>query len=217
VSPQSTFKVPHALAALDSGAITGIDQVLKYDGHEVDYDAWRRDHTLATAMRFSVVWYFQEIAKKLGAAREREYLDRFNYGNRDVSSGLTTFWLGGSLAISPEEELRFVGDLFADRLPVDARAMRSVREILVQPSGVIVNAAGEHPFGRPWPAGVVVSAKTGAGPTGDGHIVRWLIGHVCRGSRSWTFVSNVVGGEKTPALAAIDQAAQALVEEHVLR
>src|SRR5262249_22308988 len=144
-------------------------------------------------------------------------LDRFNYGNRDVSSGLTTFWLGGSLAISPEEELRFVGDLFADRLPVSTRAMRNVREILVQPDGVILNAAGEHPFARPWPAGVVVSAKSGAGPTGDGHIVRWLVGHVSRGARSWTFVSNVVGGANTPALAAIDQAAQALVEEHVLR
>jgi beta-lactamase class D len=95
--------------------------------------------------------------------------------------------------------------------------MRSVREILVQPAGVIVNAAGEHPFASPWPAGTIVSAKTGAGSTGDGHIVRWLVGHVQRGSRSWTFVSNVVGGADTPANAAIDQAAQALVEEHVLR
>ena len=36
---------------------------------------WRQDHTLATAMRDSVVWYFQEIAKRLGPEREREYFD----------------------------------------------------------------------------------------------------------------------------------------------
>ena len=46
-------------------------------------------------MRFSVVWWFQHVAEKLGATREREYLRRLGYGNADPSSGLTTFWLGG--------------------------------------------------------------------------------------------------------------------------
>src|SRR4051812_25547112 len=101
VSPQSTFKIPHALAAIDAGVLADENAVIKYDGHAVEYDAWRRDHSLATAIRYSVVWFFQEIAKKLGAERERKYLDAFDYGNHDASSGLTTFRLGGSLAISP--------------------------------------------------------------------------------------------------------------------
>ncbi|HEX7136345.1 MAG TPA: penicillin-binding transpeptidase domain-containing protein, partial [Vicinamibacterales bacterium] len=98
VSPQSTFKIPHALAALDAGVVSGVDEKMAYDGRPVDQPLWRQDHTLATAMQYSVVWYFQEIAKRLGPAREREYLSRFDYGNRDSSSGLTSFWLGGSLA-----------------------------------------------------------------------------------------------------------------------
>src|SRR5262245_15594429 len=56
VSPQSTFKIPHALAALDAGVIKNVDETIKYDGRQADFDAWKRNHTLATAMRFSVVW-----------------------------------------------------------------------------------------------------------------------------------------------------------------
>jgi beta-lactamase class D len=219
VSPQSTFKIPHALAALDSGVIPDVETPLAYDGRPLDVPLWRRDHTLATAMRYSVVWYFQEIAKKLGADREREYLERFDYGNRDAASGLTSFWLGGSLTISPDEQLRFLQDFFGfgQKLAVSPRALDEVQRILVQPTGHITNATGEHPFGSHWPPGMVLSAKTGSGSTGDGRAVRWLVGRVQQGGHSWIFVSNVVGSTGLAADAAIEQAARALSEEHILR
>jgi beta-lactamase class D len=216
VAPQSTFKVPHALAALDAGAITESDTIA-YDGHPVDFPSWRRSHTLATAMRYSVVWFFQEIARRLGADRERTYLERFDYGNRDSSSGLTTFWLGRSLAISPIEQQQFLLKLYAGKLPVKTTAVDTVKRILVQPADQVVNALGEHAFAAPWPDDAVVSAKTGSGATGDGRQVRWLIGHVQRGTRSWVFVSNVVGGSDTPANAAVELGARSLIETRVLR
>ncbi len=216
-SPQSTFKIPHALAAIDAGVVAGIDEKIAYDDRPVDQPLWRQDHTLATAMRYSVVWYFQEIAKRLGPEREREYLTRFEYGNRDPSSGLTSFWLGGSLAVSPEEQMRFLLKLFDGHLPASRAAISAVREILRQPAGSIVNATGVHPFGGQWAEGTVLSAKTGSGSSGLGVSVRWLVGHVQRGPRSWIFVSNVVGSDETPALAAAEQAERALQEAHVLR
>ena len=202
MSPQSTFKIPHALAALDAGVIAGADSAFAYDGSPQSFDAWRRDHTLATAMRFSVVWWFQRVADKLGATREQAYLRRFAYGNADPSSGLTTFWLGGSLTISPDEQLQFLLRLFANRLPVSEHAMRTVRTVLVQPKGLVVNAAGEHQFGDAWPPGTVVSAKTGDGHDKSGQLVRWLVGHVSRERRSWVFVSCVIGDEQTAPRAA---------------
>ena len=69
VSPQSTFKIPHALAALDAGVVTGADSRFAYDGSSQPFEAWRRDHTLQSAMRFSVVWWFQRVAEKLGTQR----------------------------------------------------------------------------------------------------------------------------------------------------
>lgn len=217
VSPQSTFKVPHALAALDAGVLKDDADVIRYDGHKVEFDAWRRDHSLATAMRYSVVWFFQEIARRLGADRERRYLEAFDYGNRDSSSGLTTFWLGGSLAITPEEQLAFLRKLYSNQLRVAPKAADAVRRILVQPKGVVVNATGEHPFAQPWPADAVVSAKSGAGPTADRRAVRWLIGRVARGAREWLFVSNVIGDGDLPPMAAVEQAERALIESAVLR
>jgi beta-lactamase class D len=217
VSPQSTFKIPHALAALDADVISDASAEWQYDGRAVDFLLWRRDHSLASAMRYSVLWFFQDIATELGERREREYLDRFQYGNRDVSGGLTTFWLGQSLAISPEEQVTFLQNLYAGRLNVTRAATNIVRQILIQPRGKVTNARGEHAFATPWPSGAIVSAKTGSGPTGDGSTVRWLVGRVERGSRSWTFASNVVGGSDVPPLAAIEQAERALMAEHVLR
>jgi beta-lactamase class D len=217
VAPQSTFKVPHALAAIDAGVITDAAALFKYDGRAVDFDAWRRDHSLATAMRDSVLWFFQDIAARLGERREREYLDRFEYGNRDASGGLTTFWLGRSLTISPDEQVDFLRKLYESRLKVSRGATTIVRQILIQPPGQITNARGAHPFAAPWPAGTVVSAKTGSGPSGDGGAVRWLIGRVERGARSWIFASNVVGDADLPAQAAIELAERALVAERVLR
>jgi beta-lactamase class D len=215
--PASTFKVPHALAALDAGVVAGADELMAYDGAPTSIPAWRRDHTLRSAMRNSVVWYFQRLAERLGMTREREYLKKFDYGNADPSSGLTTFWLGGSLQITPEEQLRFLRRLYGGELPVKPKALQTVKELLVQPTGAVVNANGEFPFAAPWPAGTVVSAKTGSGTDRSGASVRWLVGHVTRGGRSWLFVSCVAGGDGTPALAAVDLAASSLQQFGVLR
>jgi beta-lactamase class D len=130
---------------------------------------------------------------------------------------LTTFWLGGSLAISAEEQLAFLRKLYANQLSIAPDAVAAVRRILIQPKGAIVNAAGEHPFAQPWPADAVVSAKTGAGPTGDRRAVRWLVGHVGRGPREWLFVSNVISDDDPPPLVAVEQAERALVDARVLR
>ncbi|HEY0714987.1 MAG TPA: penicillin-binding transpeptidase domain-containing protein [Polyangia bacterium] len=215
VPPMSTFKVPHALAALDAGVLGGPAEVIRYDGAPANFESFRRDHTLATAMRFSVLWYFQRVAERLGADREKAYLQKFEYGNQDSSNHLTSFWLYESLRISPDEQQTFLRKLYQSALPVSPAAQGIVRDILIQPWERVVNAAGEHPFAVPWPKGTVVGAKTGSGQWKGRPDVRWLVGHVARGPRSWVFVSNVVG-EGLPPLAAVELAAKALKEESVL-
>ena len=214
--PASTFKIPHAIAALESGVVKDRNEVIPYDGTPRDYEAWRRDHTLASAMRYSVLPYFQEIAKRLGMSGEDFYLRRLRYGNADPSSGLTTFWLGGSLRISPIEQMTFLRRLYYGELPVADRSMQIVRDILVQPANVVVNATGEHPFDAPWPAGTVVSAKTGSTSFAGNRAVRWIVGHVRRDRRAWLFVSCVTGADDLDGNAAIDLAARLLRERHVL-
>jgi beta-lactamase class D len=216
VSPQSTFKIPHALAALDAGVVAGPNTLLPYDGSPMPFVSWQRHHTLASAIANSVVWYFERIALMLGPTREREYLRKFDYGNADSGSHLTSFWRGDSLLITPEEQARFLTRLYHNDLPADRAAMKAVREMLVQPQGTVVNAAGVHSFGGTWPPGTVVSAKTGSGDDRSGRQVRWLIGHIARGSRAWIFVTCVTGPDSLPAEAAIELAARSLHDAQVL-
>jgi beta-lactamase class D len=214
LTPASTFKIPHALAALDAGVVSGPQATRSWDGQQRDLAAWNRDHTLASAMRDSVVWYFQAVARELGLERERAYLERLDYGNADPSSGLSGFWLGGSLRVSPEEQLRFLDRFFALDLPVSGEALRTVSELLRQPEGRVVNALGEHTFAAPWPPGTSLEAKTGFARESDGTAVAWLVGRVRRGGRAWVFVS-CVAGRSLPAGAAVEQAARGLAQAGV--
>ena len=215
VTPASTFKVPHALAALDAGMLDP-NEALSYDGSGQWPESARRNHTLASALRNSVVWYFQRVAQRLGSDRETAYLRRLAYGNMDASSGLTTFWIGGSLQVTPEEQGVFWVNLYQDKLPIAKSAVNAVKKMLVQPAGVVVNAAGEQPFGNAWPAHTIVSAKPGSATDRSGRAVRWLVGHVKQGSRSFVFVSCVTGPRGLEPNAAIDLAARSLHETRVL-
>jgi beta-lactamase class D len=216
VTPASTFKVPHALAALDAGVVKGPNELIPYDGTGDWPQSSRRDHTLASALRNSVVWYFQRVAERLGPERERAYLQTLGFGNMDSSSGLTTFWLGGSLLISPEEQQAFWVRLYENSLSISPAAVAAVKQMLVQPTGAVVNAAGEWPFAAPWPAGTRLSAKTGSATDRSGRGVRWLAGHVSRNGRSFVFVSCVVGPQELEPNAAIDLAARSLRTAKVL-
>ena len=213
VTPASTYKIPHALAALDARVVSGAHEVFPYDGAALPFERWKRDHDLASAMRDSVVWYFQRIAERMGIEREREYLKAFEYGNQDASGPLTSFWLGDSLRISPDEQLGFLRKFFEGKLPVRDEVARTVRGILVQPPGRVVNALGEHAFGPTWPEGTTILAKTGSGTDGKRRVL-WLVGRVERGDKGWIFVSTVVGSDDS--FAAVNLAAARLAELGVL-
>src|SRR5690606_25194157 len=91
----------------------------------------REGHTLRTALPASVVWYYQELARRIGAERMQAYLDRFEYGNRDISGGIDRFWLDGGLAISPVEQVRFLERLYRGELGVSEETTALVKELLV--------------------------------------------------------------------------------------
>ena len=54
--PASTFKVVNALVALQNGNVADEFEVLRWDGVKRVIPVRNRDHSLASGMRFSVVW-----------------------------------------------------------------------------------------------------------------------------------------------------------------
>jgi beta-lactamase class D len=134
LSPCSTFKIPNALIGLQTGAVTGPGHHKTWDGTLHSRKINNRDHTLATAIEHSVVWYFQSLARDVGEHAMVDWLQRLDYGNRDISGGIDRFWLGSSLEISARRQLDLVRSLWRSSLPFDQEHQRQVREMLAQDS-----------------------------------------------------------------------------------
>jgi len=72
------------------------DEVIRWDGVPNEIEEWNRDHTLRSAMQYSVVPVFQQIANRIGSERMKQFVDSFDYGNRDIGGApLDKFWLEG--------------------------------------------------------------------------------------------------------------------------
>jgi len=197
--PASTFKVPHALIALDTGVVTD-STVMKWDGTKKDFPAWERDHTLESAIRSSVVWFFQSAARAIGRERELAHLRAFRYGSQTFKGAIDQFWLNGDLTISPREQVAFLERMFSYQLPVERRHVDTVAAAMVMPPGKLSNATGLLPFALAWP-GAVARLKTGNGAVA-GERVSWIVGQIDFRERSYVLASRVRSSTRTLESAA---------------
>jgi beta-lactamase class D len=129
--PASTYKIPHSLIALETGVVKDENQSFKWDGQERQVDAWNRDHTFRSALKYSVVWVYQEIARQVGEQREAEFVRKFAYGNEDVSGGVDHFWLDGALRITALQQIEFLKKFYLNQLPVSERSSLIVKDMLI--------------------------------------------------------------------------------------
>lgn len=173
-SPCSTFKIPNSLIGLETGVIKNENFVLQWDSVKRNREELNRNHDLSSAIKYSVVWYYQELARRVGEEKMKYYIDTLNYGNKDISGGIDKFWLGNSLQISAEEQVQFLYKLYTDSLPFSQKNMDIVKKILVQDT--LKN-------------GAIFSGKTGSNGTDLG----WFVGTVQLGSNLYIFATNIVG------------------------
>lgn len=160
-SPASTFKIPNTFIALEEKAVADQNEVIKWDGTPKRLKVWEKDYTLADAYKNSAVWFYQEMAKRVGAQAYRRYLKQMSYGNQDISAGLTFFWLGTSLKISPRSQLAFLQKLHAESLPFSKRTYQIGKEVMVEEKT----------------PKYTLRAKTGWADTKPEH-VGWYVGYV---------------------------------------
>ncbi len=129
-APASTFKIPNSLIGLETGVVPGEGFTLPWDGEPRSIEAWNRDHDLASAMAESVVWYYQEVARRVGLERMRDWVARLGYGNAEVGAVVDAFWLEGPLAITAREQVGFLDRLTAGQLPVSDRSVEVLRRVM---------------------------------------------------------------------------------------
>lgn len=199
LSPCSSFKIFSALAGLESGVLDRSDAntLRKWDGRQRSIAAWNQDQTLASAIQNSVVWYFQAFIAEIGAARMQAYLDAIDYGNRDISGGLTQFWLQSSLLVSAREQVDLLRKLCEGQLPVAPENVSVVLEDIT-----LYERNGARLLG-----------KTG---TGDGAELGWFVGCVERGGNRCFFAVNLEGRGNASGANARAAAEQILREMRLL-
>jgi len=181
--PASTFKILNGLIGLETGVITDENMVIPWDGVERTEAAWNKDHTFASAIPYSVVPYFQEVARRVGPARMKEYVDDSDFGRMDITpETIDRFWLWGNSRITPWEQMNFLLHFYNNQLPFAKENIDLVKKLIV------LKQTNKWTF----------SGKTGM-TVQDGKNIGWLVGYLEENKNVWIYVCNVESEDKNSA------------------
>lgn len=93
--PASTFKIPNSIIAVELGIIENDTTILKWNGEQRKMVFGKKIYHLKMLLEFPVVPCYQEIARKIGTIKMKEYLEKFEYKNMIFDSlTIDNFWLG---------------------------------------------------------------------------------------------------------------------------
>lgn len=161
ITPASTFKIAHSLIGLETGHITDEKHTINWDGVERQLPVWNKDHDLKDAFKNSTVWYYQELARRIGASQMEYWLNEMQYGNAEISGGIDRFWLSGGLRVTPRQQVDFLRKIHEYELPVSKRSIDVLKKIMISQEKT----------------NFVVRSKTGLGQQDDQHI-GWYVGYI---------------------------------------
>jgi len=172
--PASTFKIFNSLAALETGIIKDENEIIEWDGVERFIKSWNMDLNLAQAFKFSAVWFYQELARRIGEEKMKEYITANHYGNEDISGGIDLFWLEGGLRISPDEQIEFLKKIYNNETSFSQRSVDILKKIM------IYDQTDDY----------TLRAKTGWGMRFENQ-VGWFVGYVEKGEDVYFFATNL--------------------------
>jgi beta-lactamase class D len=183
LAPCSTFKIVNSLIGLETRVVADENVVFAWDGTRYPLDAWNRDLSMAEAIKVSAYWYYQRVARSVGAERMQGFLDRLGFGNRDISGGIDQFWQQSSLKISPREWVDTLKRIRAYDLPFSRRNVDLLKKIIRQDEK----------------GGATLYGKTGSGTSEAGFDLRpdskivsgWFVGLVESGRGAYCFATHI--------------------------
>ena len=129
--PASTFKIINSMIALETGVIKDEQEIVKWDGKKRFVSAWNRDHNLETGIKYSVVWMYQELARKIGEERMSQWVKKAEYGNQNIGGEIDLFWLNGDIRITANQQIDFLKRLYLNQLPFEQENQETVKKILI--------------------------------------------------------------------------------------
>lgn len=186
-SPCSTFKIPNSLIGLETGIIRDTSFVINYDSvlHPKDpellksepFKYWFQDLSLKRAFKYSCVWYYQELARRVGYEKMKKYVDILDYGNNNLSSGVDNFWLCSSIEISINEQIEFLKKLYFHKLNgFSDKTIDAVKNIMLYETTTDYKLYG----------------KTGGGNCWNNNAIGWYVGFVESNTGTSIFAMNII-------------------------
>ena len=176
--PASTFEIMNSMIGLETSVITGEDMVIPWNGETSTVPEWNRDHTLASAITYSVVPYFQEVARRIGPERMKEFVDDCDFGRMDISKEtIDRFWSWGNSRITPWEQMNFMLHFYTNKLPFSQENVDLVKKL------TILKKTDKWTF----------SGKTGMTEQ-DNKNIGWQVGYLEENDKVWIYVCNVESG-----------------------
>ena len=182
--PCQTYEIAGDLIGLDAGVVDATSK-RKWDGTPQPVSSWQQDADMRTAFANSIGWWQARIAQDIGHDTLQQDLRRLGYGNGDLGTSLTSFWMGpsqgGQLGISTRQQAEFLHRLYAGQLPVKASSAQTVEQMMA--------ATGET-RGQ-----ASISGKGGdcATLSDSSRQVAWYVGRLTNGAHDWSFAASLEG------------------------
>lgn len=193
-APYSTYKIYDALFGLEEGIITPGDSFMAWNGTSYPFEEWNADQDLCSAMQSSVNWYFQKIDEHLGASALYSYIKEIGYGNENINSDLSSYWMQSSLKISPVEQVELLTDLYNNNFGFTQENVNAVKDSICLFSSSLPDGKEGCPQGVS-SENKSFYGKTGTGRINDNDINGWFIGYIENADSIYFFAANIQSAE----------------------
>lgn len=202
--PQSTFKIALSLIGFDSGILKDRDTPAWSLPKGVDpyINICKGTHTPRTWLRDSCLWYSGLLTKQLGSKKFQNYVNKFSYGNMDLSGGLANAWVSSSLQISPDEQINFLQKVVDHKLPISPDAYEKTK------NNMFIEELG---------GGWKLYGKTGNGAQIDKNGQKtelqqgWFVGYIEKNNRDIVFATHIVDSDKQDTFASLRAKNESLI------
>ena len=174
-APDSTYKIYDALFALEEGIITPEYSLMTWNQEDYPFETWEQDQTLQTAISGSVNWYFEALDHEIGRNGIQSYVQKIGYGNENVGSDISSYWMESTLKISPVEQVELLKAFYQNTFGFTSENIKAVKDSIHLSS----SASG------------TLYGKTGTGRVDGQDISGWFIGYVETPENTYFFATNI--------------------------
>jgi len=179
VLPASTFKIPNSIIGLETGILKDEQTVFKWDGNKRAFSIWEKDLSLKEAFQKSCVPCYQELARKIGAKRMNNNLEKLKFGKMDVNNeNIDNFWLTGNSKINPFQQIDFLNRLYNKQLPISNQTSETLKKIMRIEQNDNYILSGK--------TGLAISEEKETG---------WFVGYIEKGEKTFYFATKIIPNE----------------------